>query len=123
MTSFRGQASWANMTSPGGKLTALACHLARKANKAEELTYLSTSIGTSQIKKKLYTFNLHLYSGWRSGSYSNRSLVFFTVYINRTAHIRHLCWKITVLSCHRSLMKAGVEKNEQHLNIDYSFDH
>jgi len=24
--SFRGQASWAKMTSPGGKLTAMACH-------------------------------------------------------------------------------------------------
>jgi hypothetical protein len=40
--SFGRQASWAKMTSPGGKLTALACHRAKKVNKAEELTYLST---------------------------------------------------------------------------------
>jgi hypothetical protein len=26
MMSFRGQAGWAKMTSPGGKLTALGCH-------------------------------------------------------------------------------------------------
>jgi hypothetical protein len=32
------------MISPGGKLTALACHLTKKVNKAEELTYLSTII-------------------------------------------------------------------------------
>jgi hypothetical protein len=32
------------MTSPGGKLTALACHLTKKVNKAEELTYLFTNI-------------------------------------------------------------------------------
>jgi hypothetical protein len=33
------------MASPGGKLTALACHPTKKVNKAEELTYFSTSIG------------------------------------------------------------------------------
>ncbi len=32
------------MTSPEGKLTALACHPTIKVNKAEELTYLSTNI-------------------------------------------------------------------------------
>jgi len=32
------------MTSPGGKLTALACHPTKKVNKAEQLTYLSTNI-------------------------------------------------------------------------------
>ncbi len=37
---------------------------------------------------------------------------------NRTAHIRHLCRKTTVLSCHRCLINTGVETNEQHLNID-----
>jgi len=40
--SFRGQAKWAKMTSPGVKLTALACHPTAKVNKAEEQTYLST---------------------------------------------------------------------------------
>jgi hypothetical protein len=45
MTSFSGQASWAKMMSPRGKLTALASHLTKKVNKAEELTYLSTNIG------------------------------------------------------------------------------
>jgi hypothetical protein len=44
VTSFRGQASWAKMASPGGKLTAPACHPTKKVNKAEELTYLSTNI-------------------------------------------------------------------------------
>jgi hypothetical protein len=33
------------MTSPGDKLTALAGHLTKKVNKAEELTYLSANIG------------------------------------------------------------------------------
>jgi hypothetical protein len=46
MTSFRG-AGWLGIkTSPRGKLTALACHQTKKVNKAEELTYLSTNIGT-----------------------------------------------------------------------------
>jgi hypothetical protein len=39
-----GQASWAKMTSPGGKLTALVCHLTKDANKAKELAYLSPNI-------------------------------------------------------------------------------
>ncbi len=43
--SFRGQVSWAKMTSPGDKLTALACRPTKKVNKAEEVTYLSTNIG------------------------------------------------------------------------------
>jgi hypothetical protein len=45
MMSFRGQASRDKITSPRGKLTALACHPTKKVNKAEELTYLSTNIG------------------------------------------------------------------------------
>jgi hypothetical protein len=44
MTSFRGQASSAQMMSLGGNLTALACHPTIKVNKAEELT-LTTNIG------------------------------------------------------------------------------
>jgi hypothetical protein len=43
MISFRGQARWAKMTPPGGKLTSLACHLTKKLYKAEELIYPSTS--------------------------------------------------------------------------------
>ncbi len=39
MTSFRGQASWDNMMSPGGQLTVLVCHPTKKVNKAQELTY------------------------------------------------------------------------------------
>jgi hypothetical protein len=46
MMSFRGQASWAKMMSPEGKQTALACHLTKKVNTAEELNYLSTNIGS-----------------------------------------------------------------------------
>jgi hypothetical protein len=42
--SFRRQASWEKIMSPGGKLTAVACHPTRKVNRAEELTYLSTNI-------------------------------------------------------------------------------
>jgi hypothetical protein len=45
MTSFRGQASWVKMMSPGGKLTALVCHPTKKVNKTKELTHLSTNIG------------------------------------------------------------------------------
>jgi len=36
------------MASPGGKLTALACHPTKKVNKEEELAYLSTKVGTDQ---------------------------------------------------------------------------
>jgi hypothetical protein len=38
MMSLRGKASWAKMTSPGGKLTAPACHPTKKVNEAEYLT-------------------------------------------------------------------------------------
>ncbi len=31
--------------------------------------------------------------------------------------------KQLVLSCHRCLIKTGVEKNEQHLKMDFNFDH
>jgi hypothetical protein len=31
--------------------------------------------------------------------------------------------KATVLSYHRCVINTGVEKNKQHLNIDWSFDH
>jgi len=44
MTSFWGQPRWAKMISPGGKLTALAYHPTKKADKAEELTYLTINI-------------------------------------------------------------------------------
>jgi hypothetical protein len=40
--------SWAKMMSHGGKLTALVCHLTKKINKVEELTYLSTNIAFCQ---------------------------------------------------------------------------
>jgi hypothetical protein len=48
MTLFRGQASWAKMTSPVAIVTSLACHPTKKVNKAEELTYLSTDIVLTQ---------------------------------------------------------------------------
>jgi hypothetical protein len=44
MMSFTGQANRAKIMSPGGKLTALVHRLAKKVNKAKELTYLSTNI-------------------------------------------------------------------------------
>ncbi len=54
MMSFIWQASSAKMTSPGGKITALACHPNIKVNKAEELTYLSTNIDLSYLKISIY---------------------------------------------------------------------
>ncbi len=45
------------------------------------------------------------------------------IIINRTALIRHQCRKTTFFSCHRCLLKTVVETNEQHLNVDYNFDH
>jgi hypothetical protein len=44
MMSFKGQARWAIMTSSRGNQTALACHLTKKVNKREKLTYLFTNI-------------------------------------------------------------------------------
>jgi hypothetical protein len=44
MASLRGQASWTKMASLGCKLTPLTCHLTKKVNKDEELTYLSINI-------------------------------------------------------------------------------
>ncbi len=44
---IQGQASWAKMTPPGCKLTALAYHPTKRVNKAQELTYLSTYIEVS----------------------------------------------------------------------------
>jgi hypothetical protein len=44
MMSFREQARWAKMMSPGGKLTSVACHLTKIVNKAEEPTYPSLNI-------------------------------------------------------------------------------
>jgi hypothetical protein len=49
MTSFRGQADWAKMTSPRGKLKAVPCHPTKKVNKAKELTYLSTNIAVTLL--------------------------------------------------------------------------
>ncbi len=50
------RASWDKMKSPEGKLTALACHLTRKVNKAEEPTYLFTSIGQNTTKSNKECF-------------------------------------------------------------------
>ncbi len=65
MTSFRGQASSAKMTSPGGQLTALACHPNIKVNKAEELTYLSTNIDLSYLKISIYLTLLLIINLWQ----------------------------------------------------------
>ncbi len=45
MMSFMRQASWAKMTSPVGKLTAIACHPTKNVNKTGELAYPSTNFG------------------------------------------------------------------------------
>ncbi len=42
---------------------------------------------------------------------------------NRTAGIRCQSRKTTVFSCHVCLIKTGVEKNKQHVNMDFNFDH
>ncbi len=42
---------------------------------------------------------------------------------NRAANIRHQCRKKAVLSYQRCLIKTLCWKNEQHLNMDYNFDH
>jgi hypothetical protein len=45
------------MTSPGVKLTPLACHQTKRVNKSEEPTYLSTNIGYNpSIRQLLYVF-------------------------------------------------------------------
>ncbi len=49
MTPFRGQASRAKMMSSGGKLTALACRLTKRVNKADKLTHLSTKIALNYL--------------------------------------------------------------------------
>ncbi len=50
------------MTSLRGKLTALVCHLTKRVNKAEELTYLSTNIdpqpGSTNEKGRISTVDL-----------------------------------------------------------------
>jgi hypothetical protein len=51
MTSFKGQASSTKMMALGGKLTALACHPTKRADKAEKLTYLSSNIGIMFVGK------------------------------------------------------------------------
>ncbi len=43
------------MTSPGGKLTVLACHPTKKGNKAEELTYLFVNIGQTLAAQQSVT--------------------------------------------------------------------
>ncbi len=48
MMSFRAQTSWAKMTSLGYNLTAPACHVTKKVNKAEQRTYNSTNFAYEQ---------------------------------------------------------------------------
>ncbi len=43
------------MMSPGGRLTALACHLTKKVNKAEELTYISTNMDLTVVKTTAFS--------------------------------------------------------------------
>ncbi len=57
--SIRGQAVLAKMTSPGAKLTALACHLTEKVKQTEELTYLYTNIDYYALSNLLF---LDIYS-------------------------------------------------------------
>ncbi len=40
------------------------------------------------------------------------------IYLNRTAHIRHQCRKTAVLNFQMCFVYTGVEKMNQHLNID-----
>ncbi len=45
------------------------------------------------------------------------------IYLNRTAHIRQQCRKTTILNFPSCVAYTGFEKMNQHLNIDYNFDH
>jgi hypothetical protein len=52
MTSFRGQANWVKITSPGGKLTSITdVPTDPKSKQAEELTYISLNIGVVLVGK------------------------------------------------------------------------
>ncbi len=62
MTSLRGQASWAKMTSLRGKLTATACHLTKFVNKAELQTFLSTNLDQKSISSNKLECYISL--GW-----------------------------------------------------------
>jgi len=44
------------MISPGGELSALACHPNKRVNKSEELTYFSTNIGWTGAPKRCFSF-------------------------------------------------------------------
>jgi hypothetical protein len=55
MMSFRGQARLAKMTSPWGKVTALACHPTKKVDKAEELSHLFINIELYYSPKPKYS--------------------------------------------------------------------
>jgi hypothetical protein len=55
--SFRGQASWAKMTSPGGKVKAQLCHLTKRVNKDHDLSYLFTEIITHFSKTIIFIGN------------------------------------------------------------------
>jgi len=47
---LRGQASQVKMTSPGGKLTSLACHPTKKVNSRRTYPYLLQNIGRPKHK-------------------------------------------------------------------------
>jgi hypothetical protein len=49
MMSFRGQASWAKIMAPAGKLTGLAFYATKIVYKTEDLAYLSTNVGYKHI--------------------------------------------------------------------------
>jgi len=62
VTSFGGQASWAKMMSPGGKLKALACQLTKEVNKAELPTYYKrtkVALITSSLLMKIILPSMH----------------------------------------------------------------
>jgi hypothetical protein len=57
MPSLSGQDSWAKITSPESKISAEACNLTKKVNKAEEITSLSTNIvSIPKPYKTMYRF-------------------------------------------------------------------
>jgi hypothetical protein len=85
--SFWGQKSWANMMSPGAKLTALECRLPKIVNKAEEFTHLSTKISLTLTQRRLvawfFPFFVNCLAGklaklWRNvGRYRESSGLYF----------------------------------------------
>jgi hypothetical protein len=52
-----------------------------------------------------------------------RKVKVISILYNGIACNKHQCRKTAVLSCRRFLINSGVEKKEQHLNMDSNYDY